>query len=592
MSDIRPRRSGDDRLHPTIERFRSETRELSFREFASLLNTLRDTEAGEMRRVASDLWGELVRIADAYRDLTGAPFRFDTPPEAVFGEDSPTPAAATPETVSVTKDNKPDAWYEHTLITLVNQLQGHATTDFLEAVVVAMGGEAQGAQQALQRLSDSGPLVQAEGVWRNVTQRPESWYDHTILSFLHESPNHEPRTVKEVHDHCIERGANGHAAVTRHLPRLISAGAVCEPSEGRFQPGNVRSDTWYDHIILSFIADSPADGLPSTKAIHDHCIAQGGHGASAVKDALPRLLTAGVIREAEPGVWDVTNRRSEAWYDHAVMGTLDEHDGPASAKTIHDRVIASGGNGAKAVAEHLPRLLKAGRLVQPEEGVFDRADRRSETWYDHAIIGFLRDATDAGASVKAVHDRVIAQGGNGAVAVTQALPRLEKAGVLREVSEGVFDITDRKPDAWYHNVIVTFVTNFGDEFPTTKVIHDHCIKAGGNGAHAVTRALPSLANAGLLREVEEGSWDLGTGTPIAWYTNELLGLLDATEDNTLSEKDIAEHIFQAGGCADEAMTTAMPRLIEQGLVSRVGRNVYALATADEAETSPRLRLAA
>jgi len=405
--------------------------------------------------------------------------------------------------------------------------------------------------------------------------KPRSWHEHEVIKAIRLFRG------RGAHDNTIAAivsGAGGDGAFAVHdvLGDLAAGGHAVQDDEGLWRLATDRGDAWYTHTLMSFIGEKPADQLPTTAQINEHIIEAGGHGADAVAEHLPRLAGMGLVREVDDGVWDVTNRKPEAWYDYTITSFVSAQ--PISSlptiKQIHDHVIERGGQGARAVTDAIPRLVQGGHLVEAREGVFDIAARKPDAWYDFEILSLIHESKpDDLPTTAQINDAIIEAGGEGAKAVAVALPRLVQRGLVREVDDGVWEVTNRKPEAWYDHAIIGFIESSpADGLPTVKQIHDHVIERGGHGAEAVEAHIPRLVRTGSILEAGDGVYDVSTRRTDAWYDQQILDLVTGSESGATTA-EINESVIAAGASGATAVRSGLPRLACCGLIAEteVGR---------------------
>ncbi|MEM7623876.1 MAG: hypothetical protein AAF235_11820, partial [Planctomycetota bacterium] len=165
----------------------------------------------------------------------------------------------------------------------------------------------------------------------------------------------------------------------------------------------------------------------------------------AVSNALPRLVRNGLVTETDTGVWDVTTRRSDAWYDQSILDIIAENDGEATTAQINEGVIDRGGQGALAVRDGLPRLRNAGLCREGEIGSWESCDNAPSPWVDRRVLELVRDAEgdiefgDLTTGVQTFDDQVSGDD------VLASASRLEEAGLIGSVDDGAaFRLPDVK----------------------------------------------------------------------------------------------------------------------------------------------------
>lgn len=528
-------------------------------ELAGLIGRVREAQTDKALGSFEEAWRSVESAADEFYVLTGRALPAPASLEDVF-ENSPIQAGR--------RRSRPEAWYTYE-ITNVIRFAGEdgASEQFISDFITARGGDARHAvRSALPALIESGFVTgSSDDGYSLANHRPDAWYDYTVLAFVNNADPSELPTTKQVHDHVIAQGGHGAEVVTTVLPRLESAGRIVERGDGHWDSATRRPDAWYDHTISSFVLHASPDALPTTKNIHDYVIAQGGHGAIAVSEALPRLASSGHLVEVDDGVWDAARRRPQAWYDYTVIAMLNDADGPVTTMQVNDHVIAQGGHGAEAISQTLPRLVSAGKLRDLGDGTWDLAERHPRAWYDHAVISEVRHADPhALPTFKTIHDAIIAKGGHGAFLATTVIPELLRAGELIEVDDGVYDLATRRTEAWYEQTVLSLLEASGGEV-TTMQVNEHVIAQGGHGAEAVSTVLPRLERAGLVTGTDTGVWMTGPGVPLAYVEAQVLAAIKAASPEPVSfeactdalDEDLAEESF---------FRPAIESLLDAGLI--------------------------
>lgn len=554
-------------LEETLNNIKESLESLPAQELAALLNHVRDEQALEILSGFDKAWNTILKASAQHYALTGR--AIPTPPtiEDVF-EDAPVS--------TVQRVSRPDAWYYHEISFCV-RISGDsgASQEFISDWITARGGDPRYAiRTILPQLVDDGYLAEdEEGHLSHANSKSDAWYDYQVISYINEHDTGNLPTSAAIHDHIIEQGGHGVEVFTDVLPRLQQMGRISETQDGTWDTTTRRPEAWYDFTIASFIESSDPANPPSTKDVHDHVIERGGHGIIAVTEALPRLFENGILNEVEEDRWDSARRRPDAWYDFQVMSYLDEltDDDSASSKELHDHIIEQGGHGIDVFTKVLPRLKAVGRVKEIDDAEWVPAHRRPRAWYDNVVISTIRACEPSSLpTLKQLHDTVIEKGGHGVVVATDVLPELVESGEVIEVEDGVFDVANRRCDTWFDNTVFHFVKE-ANEPVTSMQIYEHVIEQGGHGSQIFNEVFPRLVRAGLIAEIETGMWKLGTGVPLALIDNQVYvaiknsGEEGATLDTCLDgmDDDLAE---------DEIVAYSLERLTNSGLIESSDSN--------------------
>ncbi|MEM1422896.1 MAG: hypothetical protein AAGH64_02725 [Planctomycetota bacterium] len=399
---------------------------------------------------------------------------------------------------------------------------------------------------------------------------PDAWYTYEVTNLIHMCGDDAP--AREFILNFVEaRGGDPRHAERNTIPQLEADGFIVNTGDDTYALANSRPDAWYDYNIMAFVNEADPSDLPTTRDIHDHVIACGGHGAEAVTTAIPRLTSAGSLVEKGEGVWDSACRKPDAWYDYEISAFVNAHnaDRLPTTKTIHDHVINMGGHGAIAVSEALPRLRDAGHLVETQDGVWDCPRRKPDAWYDYTVLNFFYTEEDNDPITTAeVNEYVIEEGGHGAEAVMHCLPRLSNAGKIEQTEDGAWQLAVRRPRAWYDHAVISMIrAATPDTLPTYKQMQDEIIARGGHGAFIAATVLPDLVEQGELVEIEPGLYDVTNRRADIWYDHTVLGFVNSAED-TVSTMEIFEHVMDQGGHGAEVASTVLPRLERNGMIER------------------------
>ncbi|MEN0019965.1 MAG: hypothetical protein AAF747_03670 [Planctomycetota bacterium] len=303
-----------------------------------------------------------------------------------------------------TTTRRPDAWYDFTISAFIESsdpASPPSTKDVHDHVIERGGHGVVAVTEALPRLRDNGILTEVEdGRWDSARRKPEAWYEFQVMSFLNELDDDSTASSKQLHDFVIEQGGHGVEVVAEVLPRLRSAGRVSEVNDGEWAPTHRRPAAWYDHVVMSAVRACDADALPTLKQLHDTVIERGGHGALVATEVLPRLVEAGEITEVDHGVYDVTNRRSDAWYEQTVYSFVEQADDAVTTMQVYEHVIEQGGHGSQIVQEVFPQLVRSGLLNEVDDGTWEVGNGIPLALLETQTLRTIRDARTDGASLE------------------------------------------------------------------------------------------------------------------------------------------------------------------------------------------------
>lgn len=552
-------------IESTISSVIEELESLPPAELALLINRMRDDQSERVLESFDKAWKAIENAADQHFALTGQALPAPTSIEDVFAN---SPIKGSRRIVA-----RPDAWYAFEISSVIRFAgEDGASEEFINDFISARGGDGRRATRGiLPKLQDAGYIQKDEsGTWKLANSKPDAWYDFQVLGFINSRDANNLPTSTEIHDHIIEQGGHGADVFTNVLPRLQNAGRVVESADGVWDSTTRRPNAWYDYTISSFIESSDPASPPSTKDVHDHVIAQGGHGIEAVTDALPRLLHAGVINEVEEDRWDSARRRPDAWYDFQVMSFLDAlADGEtATSKQLHDHIIEQGGHGIEVFNKILPRLKAVGRVSEVEDSVWAPAHRQPRAWYDHLVMSTIR-ACDRNSlpTLKQLHDKAIQLGGHGVFIATDVLPDLITKGEVIEVEDGVYDVANRRCDVWYDQTVYGYIEQ-ADGPVTSMQVYEYVMDQGGHGSQIFNEVFPRLVRAGLISEIETGTWVSSAGVPLAIIETQLVQAirLNGGEPTPLKgclagiDEDLAQ---------EDVVVPALERLVESGFIEKV-----------------------
>lgn len=550
-------------LDTTVAALRKNLEGLPITDLAGALNQIRGEQTDRLLQSFEDAWRQVERTAEEHQALTGFALPVPARLENVF-EDAP-------EMARSRGSAKPDAWYAYEINNIIT-FGGDDGGDeqFIADFISARGGDGRYAVRTIiPALAEQGFIAGSSDLgWFLTNSRDDAWYDYNVMVCINDADMSELPTTKQIHDYIIDCGGHGAEAVRNTLPRLMANGRIREVGEGRWDVTNRKSEAWYDYTITAFVSGSAEDTLPTTKQIHDFVIDQGGHGAIAVAETLPRLADCGHLIEVEDGVWDYARRRPEAWYDYTVLSYFNEHaDGePVTTMDINEFAIEQGGHGAHAVSHTLPRLVAAGKISDLGDGTWELAGHKPRAWYDHTVISQIRAAEPGSLpTLKQLHDRVIELGGHGAVVPTTVLPDLIASGEIIEVDTGIYDVTNRRSDVWFDQTVLEFVEQ-ADGPVSTMQVYEHVMEQGGHGAEVASIVLPRLTRAGLIEEGDQiGTWQLSHGLQPAFIESQVLAAVRGAGASSLTLEDCLEQIDEE--LADETIIApAFERLESAGLI--------------------------
>jgi DNA-binding transcriptional MerR regulator len=331
------------------------TSDWDFESVTTLINTLRDACAGELREQAGEVAAELRALDEVYAQLTGVAGELCALAGAAGDASRGLPAAFTSATPSPERSpsGKPEAWYRFEILKFIKQFKGAGcATKRIVDLVRLEGGDADFAvSRVLPGLRAEGLVAETEPGWWNVTNfKPAAWYTNRILEFIKQFKGAGCTTAR-IRDMILVEGGDGSEACATHLPAMRDAGLIAEAEPGMWNTANFKPEAWYDERIVEFVRSFHGHGC-TTKRIQDMILVEGGDGSAACAEHLPRLRETGVLVEPEPGLWRVKGQRKTkpAGKPNMTQHTADDSNADGDADASAGQGNAGGTTGRRSRA--------------------------------------------------------------------------------------------------------------------------------------------------------------------------------------------------------------------------------------------------